>query len=100
TLYYIFDKRKLIAFFGDYKTMLLAINSNTGGEYDIKNEEYSPWSDIHYQQMINAVQKIYPEMLPNHIVTLPNKSKLKLAHTLRYKTDAGDKYIKRFLRCQ
>jgi len=65
---YVISRYKLINFtetinrFGSFETMELAINSTTGGEYDIA-EEYSRESDVAYEQMSvifhQILKKIY-----------------------------------------
>ena len=50
SIYNPFDYEEVIACYGSYEDMLTAINSNTGSEYDIKEDRYR-FSDIEYIRM-------------------------------------------------
>ncbi|MBR2857092.1 MAG: transposase [Bacteroidales bacterium] len=50
SIYKPFDYEEVIACYGSYEDMLTAINSNTGSEYDIKEDRYR-FSDIEYIRM-------------------------------------------------
>lgn len=48
SLYNVIDYETAISYYGDYQTMLVAMNANTGSEYDIR-EEQNPYSDTGYE---------------------------------------------------
>lgn len=50
------DFRAAVSLFENIDSMLLAIDSTTGGEYDIK-EEYTRMSDIAYKELVNYALK-------------------------------------------
>ena len=50
SIYKPFDYEEVIACYGSYGDMLTAINSNTGSEYDIKEDRYR-FSDMEYVRM-------------------------------------------------
>jgi len=52
------DFKTTIELYGSYQKMLTAINSNTGSEYDIK-EDYNPYSDKAYIRMSRWMVKKY-----------------------------------------
>lgn len=47
---------KAIGYFGSFKNMMIAFDSNTGSEYEIK-EEYSTISDTPYNEMVEVLMK-------------------------------------------
>lgn len=48
--YNVIDYETAISYYGDYQTMLVAMNANTGSEYDIR-EEQNPYSDTGYDSI-------------------------------------------------
>lgn len=90
-----FDYNKLIGWYGSYESMLTAINSNTGSEYEM-NEEYNSFPDNEYEKMksiisgsgINPIRKV---------TQLSAEHKAQLFKTIKGKTNASTKQISKFL---
>lgn len=91
-----FDYEELISYYGSYQTMLTAMNSNTGSEYDIP-EERGLESDVEYDRMAAYIQKMNPEILIRSVTVLPQAEKASLAMELKRNTNASYKQIWRFL---
>ncbi len=96
SLYLPVDKERLLSYYKDYDSMVLAINSNTGSEYDIK-EEYDPASHRDFQQMVSLLSKSSFAERPNRIVTAPLEEKLKIAKYLQANLNTSRNHICRFL---
>lgn len=90
------DKELLLSFYKDYDSMVLAINSNTGSEYDIR-EEYRNDTDEPYVQMLKAVSNSSFASNPHTIVSAPLQKKIQIADVLKQMTNAKDYQIARFL---
>ena len=90
------DKNQLLSFYKDYDNMLLAINSNTGSEYDIK-EEYKNDSDQIYTQMLAIIGESSYSHKPHSVVCASEEKKAKIASYLKSHTSAKDYQISRIL---
>lgn len=90
-----FDYEHLISHYGSYQNLLIAVNSNTGSEYDIK-EEFNPFSDIAYDKM----KRILTEMgfsPVRSVIMLSSEEKFHVMKYLHAKTDASSRQIAKFL---
>lgn len=95
TTYFQFDKRKTIGYYGSYKDMLTAINSNTGSEYDIQ-EKHLCKSDTQYRELLSYIKRPgHPDIYT--ILKMPLKEKTALMHTLKQQTSASYVQIMKFL---
>lgn len=90
------DKESLLNFYKDYDSMLLAINSNTGSEYDIK-EEYRNDSDLAYSEMLNVVARSSYARNPHSILSASPAEKKRIAYSLKRLVGAKDYQISRLL---
>ncbi|MCR4845080.1 MAG: transposase [Bacteroidales bacterium] len=90
------DKELLLSFYKDYDSMVMAINSNTGSEYDIR-EEYRNDSDEPYTQMIKMLSASSFASNPHRILSASPEKKARIASVLRRTTSAQDYQIGRFL---
>ena len=90
------DRNALLGFYKGYHDMLIAINSNTGNEYEIK-EEYNPDSDQVYTQMLDAISQSSFAAKPHSIVMASPETKRKIADILKRITGAKDYQIARVL---
>ena len=90
-----FDYDYLISFYGDYETMLQAVNSVTGSEYDIKETYYSH-SDTIYDDFA-AYVKVEGHETVRSVIMLPLEDKLALARKLQDRTGASVLQICKFL---
>ncbi len=91
-----FDIPALLNFYKDYPSMILAVNSNTGSEYEIK-EEYRPDSDCIYTQMLEVIDHSSFADKPHAILSASIEKKTQIAFQLKKLTGALDYQIARLL---
>jgi len=90
------DAGRLISYYKGYDQMVMAINSNTGSEYDIR-EEYTADSDRVYTQMLELIAQSTFAIKPHSIITADTNKKKKIAAVLKQKTGAKDYQIAKVL---
>lgn len=90
------DFEKAISYFGRYDKMLTALNSNTGSEYEIK-EEYNPDSDAVYRDIHRELRTMCPNMHLKSVYSLPLDEKKRLAAVLLRNTAAKRYQVARYL---
>ncbi len=90
------DYHSLGSYYEDFQTMLTAIHSNTGSEYDIK-EKITSDSDAIFNKMLTIIRKMtpYPDMTA--VLPLADDEKLRLAWILSAETGASPHQIAKFL---
>lgn len=90
------DYHGLEEYYDDFQTMLTAIHSNTGSEYDIK-EKITPDSDAIFKRMLSIIRKMtsYPDM--TKVLSLPELEKRRLAWILSAESVASPHQIAKFL---
>lgn len=90
-----FDYDKLCSYYGSYENLLLAVNSNTGSEYDIR-EEHNLFSDLEYAEMksLMLAKGIVPVRT---VIMLPEEVKRTLMKYLQKNTSSDLKQISKFL---
>lgn len=93
--YNFIDYQTAISYYGSYEKMLEAMNSNTGSEYEIR-EEWDPDSDLAYFHMVEYVQNTFPDMPANRVTTLPDAQKQNLSLVFS-RMSATPRQISRFL---
>lgn len=81
TIYNPINYKKAVSFYGDPEKMELAINSNTGSEYDIK-EDFNRHPDSIFQKIKLSFIKSYPDISLKSIQALPLRQKFEIEHTL------------------
>ena len=91
-----FDYQALVAYYESYENMLLAINSNTGGEYDLR-EEFNTFSDQAYDEMLEYCRAEIKETCVRRVIMWPEEEKLVLYRQLKMVTSATDRQICKFL---
>ena len=96
TTYSQFDYQRLISYYGTYETMVLAVNSVTGSEYDIK-ETYYPHSDTTYEELAECVRSIEGYEVVRAVTVLPMEKKISMAERLQQNTSASILQIRKFL---
>ena len=96
TLYLPIDKEKLLSYYKSYDDMVLAINSNTGSEYDL-DEVYDPESHQCFERMLNVVHHSSFSDNPRSILLAPAAKRWQIAEALMSRTGATLNQIKRFL---
>lgn len=95
-LYNPFDYDELISYYGDYSTMILAMKSNTGSEYDIK-EMYDSEPDTIYDKLKCIVERIYGNGRIKCVTSFTVDEKMKLARIMLSETNATTDQVCRFL---
>lgn len=90
------DKDALLSFYKGYDEMLMAINSNTGAEYDIK-EEFNADSDNVYTQMLELIGNSSYAAKPHSVIMADEEKKKQIAGVLKQRTGAKDYQISRVL---
>ncbi len=76
------DYKSVIAFYGDYERMILAINSNTGSEYDIHENTFGGSDHIFYQFSSFLKEKYHTEHIKD-LLRGTEKEKQSLYRLLR-----------------
>lgn len=94
--YNVIDYEMLISYYGSYENLLIAVNSNTGSEYDIK-EVYHKGSDTVYHDMISCVRHRLMIQHVRSVTVMDVDSRLSIASSLQRYTSGTLKQICRFL---
>jgi len=90
------DYEEAVFYYGSYAQMVLAINSNTGSEYDI-SEVMEKGSDKIYNRMANYMINFTGQQDVKSILALPKARKCELAALLKDATGASQRQIEKFL---
>ena len=90
------DYKKLTSYYADFQKMLLAIHSNTGSEYQVK-EVITPGSDTIYQRLSTTLRTFKGYSNITEVLVLPEQEKLQLAWFLSAETGASPHEIAKFL---
>lgn len=96
SIYNPFDYDEIIKCYGSYEDMLTAINSNTGSEYDIKEERYR-FSDMEYVRMGNILHSTEGIKELRKVTCLEIEEKMRLAELLNKHLSCGNLPIAKFL---
>ena len=94
--YYPIDKDELMLLYHDYQTLLTAVNSNTGSEYDIK-EDFDSGPHTIYRKMLEVCSQSSFACNPKMLVTIPLSQKKRIAGILQQRTQAELYQIKKLL---
>lgn len=96
TAYNCIDYDGVSSYYDDFKTMLVAIHSNTGSEYQIR-EVVTPDSDEIFLKMQSTIRQfsVYQDM--TNVLSLPDSEKRKIAWLLASETGASPIQISKFL---
>ena len=97
TKYNFIDYDTLISFYGSYDTMLMAIHSNTGSEYDV-NEIFTPGSDMVYLKLIEKAANWlgYPTL--KELLSAPLEARTNAQYKLVRRGWATKEQARKFLR--
>ena len=71
------DQEELVQYYGSYDNMLVALNSNTGAEFDVR-EKYTPHSDEYYERLGNYIRQNTSIDYLRMVILLPDYVKLEL----------------------
>lgn len=96
SIYKPFDYEAIIACYGSYEDMLTAINSNTGSEYDIKEERYR-FSDIEYIRMGDILRDTEGLKDLRKVTGFEIEEKMRLFQVLRKHLSCDNLPITKFL---
>ena len=96
SIYNPFDYDEIIKCYGSYEDMLTAINSNTGSEYDIKEERYK-FSDMEYVRMIDILHDAAGLKDIRKVTGLAIDEKMRLLELLRNHLSCANLPIAKFL---
>lgn len=96
SIYNPFDYDEIIGCYGSYENMLTAINSNTGSEYDIKEERYR-FSDMEYVRMAEILYTTEGIKELRKVTCLEMDQKMRLAELLNRRLSCGNLPIAKFL---
>ena len=94
--YYPIDKEEIMMLYHDYPTLLTAVNSNTGSEYDLK-EDFDSGSHVIYRKLLEVCSRSSFARNPKMLVTLPPSQKKRIADILQQRTGAEHYQLKKFL---
>ena len=90
------DYNTLLSYYDSYDDMIIAINSNTGGEFDLK-EEFNAFSDLAYGEMLEYFRQFMLDVDIRRLITWPDERKWSMFHELKNRTSATDKQLSKFL---
>lgn len=90
------DREERMSLYGSYENMLMAINSNTGSEYDIR-EDFDTCPHTIYQELLQACQHSSFTSNPKALLVLQPAEKKRIALALQQKTGASHYQLKKFL---
>lgn len=96
SLYLPIDRERLLGFYKSYEDMVIAINSNTGSEYEI-NEVFDPDSHQDFAQMLEITGRSTFADDPRSIILSPVAKRRQIADTLLRLTGGSLNHVKRFL---
>lgn len=94
-LYNPVDYEALLKYYESFESMVIAINSNTGSEYDIR-EEYNPYSDNIYDQM-SALVKQKINMEAKELLSLTVDEKMKISSLIKQNLNVTNRQLCKFL---
>ena len=95
TLYFPFDINRTCGYFRSYDDMVLAVNSNTGSEYDIHEMHFCK-TDTPYREIIKLLKTLGIDD-PKFLIVANENTKRHYLSILRSRTSASVTQIKKFL---
>ena len=90
------DYQDLSSYYDDFETLLIAVHSNTGSEYQIK-EEITPGSDTIFKKMSVTIKKMTPFKDMKEVLALSDMEKRRIAWILSAETGATPHQISKYL---
>ena len=97
SVYNCIDYHFLTGCYGSYQDMLLAVNSNTGSEYDIKEERFR-FSDMEYVRIADILRREEGVRTLSEVTAAAIDEKFRLFDMLRHKYSCYPQAIIKFLR--
>lgn len=95
SVYFPFQRNGLTKYYDSFEEMLIAINSNTGSEYDINERNYGK-TDVPYREIMACLKKLGIHDVRS-VIMLTEKEKKQYAALLRKSTSASGMQIRKFL---
>ena len=93
------DFKRAIGFYGSHDEMILAIDSNTGSEYEIQ-EEWVGNTDTVYAQMRKLLRRKTDLADLKAILKLPEKERRELCDDLLSRFDFNERQVEKYLQLQ
>lgn len=93
--YFPFASNEVLSYYRSYGDMITAINSNTGSEYEIRENHYGK-TDVPYRKIIACVKEMGIKDVRS-VLTMSTNMKIELAERLKEKTSASYTQIRKFL---
>ena len=90
------DKERLLSYFKGFDDLVIAVNANTGSEYDLK-EDYDPDSHQVYREMIEIVKRSSFSNDIKRILTLSDERKKEIGEIMMHMTQAKWYQVRKFL---
>ena len=90
------DFGEAVRYYGNLETMIIAIDSNTGSEYDMK-EEWVGYTDTVYETMGHLLRQKTGLTDMKAILKLPEEERRKLYRHLLRRTDFINRQIEKYL---
>jgi hypothetical protein len=90
------DYQDLSSYYDDFESLLIAVHSNTGSEYQIK-EEIMPGSDTIFNKMSATIKKMTHFKDMKEVLALSDMDKRRIAWILSAETSATPHQISKFL---
>lgn len=90
------DRQSVLNLYGDEATMIIAVNSNTGSEYDIK-ESFSGVSDAVYSKIRLILDRDYNVKSPADVIHWDIDKKIAALHDLMSKSSATMAQVAKYL---
>ena len=90
------DYKAMISYYGSFDTLITAVNSNTGSEYDIQ-EVFDTASDAEYATLSAYVAKLLALENIKVVASLDADSKLELAQKMLLIPGVRAKHVAKFL---
>lgn len=97
SIYNVIDYDRATSFFDGYESMCLAASSNTGSEYEIR-EEFTPDSDTAYARLEEKVREMTSLRNPRDVVRLEAEVKARIATSALSSGLATPLQVKKYLR--
>lgn len=96
SLYNAIDYEAAISYYGDYPTMILALNSNTGSEYEL-HEEYSQSNDLAYPEIAGYIKDRLGLKNPRSVIMVPADQRSVLLSEITDHGIASDYQARKYL---
>lgn len=95
TRYFPFDKRQTCRYFRSFEEMVLAVNSNTGSEYEISEKHYCK-TDVPYREIIRCLKDSGVTEVRSLVAASEDKKRYYMS-LLKSRTSASLVQIRKFL---